>query len=110
MLENFRNRLASVDALPQLAILGLFSGILVGGIMVLFRLCIELPQEGFLPQGLNENYEALSPAMRFLLPALGGLGIGLYQARQQAISAGGKLTVDALPDKPLCFILSLPLS
>lgn len=39
-----------------------------------------------------------------------GLGIGLYQARQQALSAGGKLTVDALPDKPLCFILSLPLS
>lgn len=37
-----------------------------------------------------------------------GLGIGLYQARQQAVSAGGKLTVDALPDRPLCFILSLP--
>lgn len=39
-----------------------------------------------------------------------GLGIGLYQARQQAISLGGKLTADALPDKPLCFILSLPLA
>lgn len=39
-----------------------------------------------------------------------GLGIGLYQARQQAIAAGGKLAVDALPDKPLCFILSLPAS
>jgi hypothetical protein len=37
-----------------------------------------------------------------------GLGIGLYQARQQAMAAGGKLTVDAMPDKPLCFILSLP--
>lgn len=39
-----------------------------------------------------------------------GLGIGLYQARQQAISVGGRLTVDALPDKPLCFILSLPVT
>lgn len=39
-----------------------------------------------------------------------GLGIGLYQARQQAIAVGGKLTVDAMPDKPLCFILSLPIT
>ena len=39
-----------------------------------------------------------------------GLGIGLYQARQQATAIGGKLTVDALPDKPLCFILSLPVT
>ena len=37
-----------------------------------------------------------------------GLGIGLYQARQQVMAAGGKLSVDALPDKPLCFILALP--
>ena len=37
-----------------------------------------------------------------------GLGIGLYQARQQANALGGKLTVDALPDRPLRFILSLP--
>lgn len=37
-----------------------------------------------------------------------GLGIGLYQARQQAMAVGGKLSVDALPDQPLCFILSLP--
>lgn len=37
-----------------------------------------------------------------------GLGIGLYQARQQAVALGGKLTVDAMPDKPLRFILSLP--
>ena len=37
-----------------------------------------------------------------------GLGIGLYQARQQANAIGGKLIADALPDRPLCFILSLP--
>ena len=39
-----------------------------------------------------------------------GRGIGLYQARQKALSVGGELTVKAKPDKPLCFILSLPLS
>ncbi len=39
-----------------------------------------------------------------------GLGIGLYQARQQAIAAGGTLTAEAMADKPLCFILSLPVA
>ena len=37
-----------------------------------------------------------------------GLGIGLYQARQQAIAAGGSLTAEAMADKPLSFLLSLP--
>ncbi|MFT5320915.1 MAG: hypothetical protein ACI934_001062 [Pseudohongiellaceae bacterium] len=39
-----------------------------------------------------------------------GLGIGLYQARQQAIAAGGSLTAEAMADKPLSFILSFPVA
>ena len=39
-----------------------------------------------------------------------GLGIGLYQARQQAIAAGGSLIAEAMADKPLSFILSLPVT
>lgn len=39
-----------------------------------------------------------------------GRGIGLYQAKQQAAALGGDLTVQANPDRPLCFILSLPLN
>ena len=77
MLENFRQRLASVDALPQLAFLGLVSGLLVGAVIIAFRLCIEYIQAGFLPGGITENYESLPPLMRFVLPALGGLVIGL---------------------------------
>jgi signal transduction histidine kinase len=38
----------------------------------------------------------------------GGRGIGLYQARQQAITAGGYLDAKAEPDAPLEFYLSLP--
>ena len=60
MLDRFRSRLASVDALPQLTILGLVSGILVGVVIVLFRLAIENTQISFLPDGNTENYEALS--------------------------------------------------
>ncbi|MEX2367720.1 MAG: hypothetical protein WD601_14050 [Pseudohongiellaceae bacterium] len=37
-----------------------------------------------------------------------GRGIGLYQARQKALAAGGALVVEANADKPLRFVLSLP--
>lgn len=77
MLDRFRSRLASVDALPQLAILGLISGVLAGAVIVLFRLLIENTQISFLPNGDAENYEALSASLRFGLPAAGGLVIGL---------------------------------
>lgn len=77
MLENFRHRLASVDALPQLAMLGLLSGVLAGAVIIGFRLCIEYAQAGFLADGLTENYEALPAWLRFALPAAGGLIIGL---------------------------------
>ena len=41
-LESFRRRLASVDALPQLCLLGVLSGVLTGGLMVGFRGLLEL--------------------------------------------------------------------
>ncbi|MDP1912735.1 MAG: hypothetical protein Q8L20_06400 [Gammaproteobacteria bacterium] len=37
-----------------------------------------------------------------------GRGIGLYQSRQLANAAGGSLEVNALSDRPLQFVLSLP--
>lgn len=37
-----------------------------------------------------------------------GLGIGLYQARQLAVVAGGSLEVIAADDQPLVFVLILP--
>jgi len=90
MLDRFRSRLASVDALPQLAILGLVSGVLVGIVIVLFRLAIENTQISFLPNGDTENYEALSATWRFGLPAIGGLVIGLVF---QALSHTGGVQV-----------------
>jgi len=90
MLDRFRSRLASVDALPQLAILGLVSGVLVGIVIVLFRLAIENTQISFLPNGDTENYEALSATWRFGLPAIGGLVIGLIF---QALSHTGGVQV-----------------
>jgi len=92
MLKRFRTRLADVDALPQLAILGLLSGLLAGGVIILFRLTIEYIQAGFLPGGDTENYEALPATLRFLLPTAGGLLIGLiFHALNTA--GGGSIQV-----------------
>lgn len=92
MLKHFRERLSHVDALPQLAILGLLSGLLAGGVIVLFRLTIEHIQASFLPGGGTENYEALSATTRFLLPTAGGLLIGLiFHALNTA--GGGSIQV-----------------
>jgi len=92
MLKHFRTRLADVDALPQLAILGLVSGLLAGGVIILFRLTIEYIQAGFLPGGGTENYEDLSATLRFLLPTAGGLLIGLiFHALNTA--GGGSIQV-----------------
>lgn len=88
MLNNFRTRLAAIDALPQLAVLGLLSGLLAGAVIILFRLAIEHAQSSFLPGGDTENYEALSASMRFLLPTAGGLAIGLIFHSAQKLGGG----------------------
>lgn len=90
MLEKLRLHLAGVDALPLLAVLGLFSGLVAGSVIILLRLLIEFIQSGFLPNADPENYEALSMATRFALPVLGGLMIGLlFQfAGKDAIAVG----------------------
>jgi H+/Cl- antiporter ClcA len=76
-LEHHRLHLSRPDALLQLSGVGLLTGFIAGGVIVSFRLAVESTQAGFLPDQLPENYEALPPLWRFLLPLLGGLLIGL---------------------------------
>jgi H+/Cl- antiporter ClcA len=66
-----------IDALPQLAMLAIPVGLLSGGVIILFRLLVESSQGLFLPGGGTENYEAMAPLARLLLPVFGGLVIGL---------------------------------
>ncbi|MCW8904605.1 chloride channel protein [Sedimenticola sp.] len=77
-LEQLRLHLSRHDALLQLSLLGLLTGLLAGTVIVLFRLVVEQTQAGFLADGLPENYEALSPWLRFLLPIAGALIIALF--------------------------------
>ena len=74
--EHWRNRLAHVDALPQLSLLGLLTGILAGSLILAFRLTVEFPLAQWLPAN-GENFEGLSPQWRFFLPLAGALTLGL---------------------------------
>ena len=76
-LERLRLLLASSRGQFLLAILGLISGVLVGVIIILFRLLIEVAQSGILPTGNPEDYESLSWQARILLSSGGGLVLGL---------------------------------
>ncbi len=74
--ETIRLRLASLDALPALAALGFISGLLAGGVVVLFRLFIE---SGFILWHTGDtagDFESTSWWFRLILPTLGGILVG----------------------------------
>lgn len=81
-VQNFRHRLASADALPQLSILAIFTGLFTSGIIILFRLAIELPLSTFLPGHGTENFEDLPLLWRILLPLLGAAALSLFLWRR----------------------------
>jgi len=90
-LESFRRQLANVDALPQLCVLGLVSGVITGTVMVAFRLLLEAGAVLYMPEGEPEAFEGLSPWLRALLPIVAVTLIGLLLYRQR--SAARKLGV-----------------
>ncbi|MBK8970745.1 MAG: chloride channel protein [Hahellaceae bacterium] len=76
-LLSFRNQLASFDAIPQLALLGLASGLITGLVILLFRAATEIPLKLALPNGSAEGFESLPVNARFILPVMGGIILGL---------------------------------
>jgi len=76
LLEELRLRLAHPDALLQLALMGLLTGLAAGGVIVLFRLVVEDTQSAMLPGQGPESYESLAWWWRLLLPLAGGVAIG----------------------------------
>lgn len=79
-LEQWRDQLAGMDALPQLTLLGLLTGILAGVVIVIFRLLVEIPLHFMLP-GTTENFEGLPGQWHFWLPFLGATLFGLVLQR-----------------------------
>ncbi|WP_433924468.1 chloride channel protein [Vreelandella sp. 21] len=83
-LESFRRQLANVDALPQLCVLGLVSGVITGAVMVAFRLLLEVGAALYMPEGNPEAFEGLAPWLRALLPIVAVTLIGTLLYRQKA--------------------------
>ncbi len=71
-IRTFRRRLASLDGVPQFALLGILSGVLTGIVILGFRKLIEIPLGMFL-SGSAENFEGLGHYHLFLLPFCGAL-------------------------------------
>ena len=76
-LEQIRLNLSRSDALLTLALMGLVTGVLAGGVIVAFRLAVEEGPAFFMPGREAENFEALPAWLRLLMPIAGGLFIGL---------------------------------
>lgn len=73
ILHTHRMQLTSSEAVLQLAVLGIVSGLLTGLVIIAFRLAIEYSQTLFLPAADPENYESLTPLVRFIIPIIGAL-------------------------------------
>lgn len=87
----FRHRLADIDALPQLTLLGIIIGCAAGGLIVGFRYAVELPLGQILP-GNNENFEGLDDLWHFGLPFVGALiiatAIHFIKEKDRSVSIG----------------------
>ncbi|CAM3576920.1 chloride channel protein [Parendozoicomonas haliclonae] len=79
-LNRFRHKLATLEALPQLALLGLIAGIVTALVIALFRELITLLTALFINDPTGLAFEKLPWQVRLLLP-LGGavLIIGIAQ-------------------------------
>lgn len=74
-IRGFRRRLASIDSVPQFAILGIASGTVTGLVILAFRALIEVPLEQFIPN--FERFESLPFVLYLALPVAGGITLAV---------------------------------
>lgn len=75
-IDDFRYSLSYIDALPQLTILGLVSGLAAAAVIVLFRLLVDGSLALFLFDD-PASFELLALEWRFGLPFAGAIAIGI---------------------------------
>ncbi|RRJ83455.1 chloride channel protein [Aestuariirhabdus litorea] len=80
IMNQFRLRLANAEAVPQLALLGILSGLITGAVIILFRQLLGWMLGTGLPEGNDENFEGLADHWRLLLPIAGSLVLVLLFA------------------------------
>lgn len=86
-LDAFRRQLANVDALPQLCVLGVVTGLITGGLMVVFRWLLVVGAGLMLPEGDPEAFELLPRLTRVILPLAAVALIGVLLLWRQPIAA-----------------------
>lgn len=84
-IERLRDQLSHINALPQLTLLGLITGILAGVVIAFFRWTIDIPLALTLPEN-SENFEGLNPETRFFLPIGAALILGLIMHKVGKLS------------------------
>ncbi len=72
-MQAFRHRLAEAEALPQLALLGILSGLFTGAIIIVFRILATLPFNGLFMEGSTDDVTGLPWIIRLILPVIGAL-------------------------------------
>lgn len=80
-LDELRLQTAKPDALIQLSIAGLLTGLFTGLVIVGFVYSIDTVLSYFLPEGEAENFESLPGTVRLALPIIGSLLLALIFAR-----------------------------
>ncbi len=76
--EQARWSLASMDAMLLLALLGLLSGLLAGGVILLFRLYTDAALLIWFGEQLRaQDFESLPAEWRLALPIIGGVSVGI---------------------------------
>lgn len=73
LIVRIRYKLAQTEAVPSIALLSILTGLVTTTIVLLFRLCIELPLQELLPGGNHENFEDLSHEQKWMF-----IGLGLF--------------------------------
>ncbi len=96
MLHILRERLENSERTLHYATLGIISGLLVGAVILGFRILFELPQYALLPSGILDDYESLSLWQPFALPFGSGilLGLALWLSGDHKTSTGLVHVVD----------------
>ena len=85
-IQNLRLRLAQSEALPQLTLMALITGLLAGGFLIAFEELLfffgVVSQRALIPDhvfstlaSVESGYEALSPLVRFFSPIGGALAL-----------------------------------
>ena len=79
-IDRFRRELASLDAVPQFAVLGIAAGLVTGIVILAFRTAVEVPLAWFLA-GDHEDFESLSFFVRGVLPFSGAILLAVLFSR-----------------------------